>query len=76
MEITMKSGDKYSKAVKHHKGTPENPLTDEEIIEKFKDCVAIADKRLPEKNTDEILALVSRLEEVDDVTRIIELCIA
>ncbi len=76
MEIKMKGGAKYSRFMKYHKGTPANPLTDEEIREKFTDCMAFATKGLPEKNIDGIIAAISGLENVEDISGIIRLCSA
>lgn len=76
VEIRMKNGEKYSKFVKHFKGHPQNPLTKEEIREKFRNCVAYAAKPLPKANTAAIVDMTDHLEEVADIREMVELLVA
>jgi len=73
MEIHTKQGAAYHKVVDYFRGTPENPLTNEEHLERFQDCVRYADDRLPQENVEKILYLVSQLEELPDVCSLIPL---
>ena len=73
MEIRTKQGVAYHKVVDYFKGTPENPLTNEEHLERFYDCVRYGDESLSQENVEKILDLVSQLEELPDVCHLIPL---
>ncbi len=73
--IKTKDGKEYSKWVYYSKGHPKNPMTMGDVIEKFRRCLPFSAKPLPEENSEEIIKMVSNLEEVDDVTKIIELLV-
>ena len=69
-DIFTKDGRKFSTRVEYPKGDPENPLTWEEIIEKF--------KRLTEpvyngERMDEIVACVRNFEQEPDLHRLLAL---
>lgn len=73
MEVIMKDGTVHKKLVEFPKGTLQNPLTKEELIEKFKDCAGFAKKPLSYENIDNIIKMVFDLENLDDVRTIIPL---
>ena len=54
-------------------GHPQNPMSKEEHIEKFSDCVSYSVKPLPKDSLEELIKMLTKLEEVDDVTEIIRL---
>lgn len=62
--ITTKRGSVLKKRVDHPKGDPENPLSWDELIEKFK---ALASEVLHLERCEEIVQLVSRLDDVRDI---------
>jgi 2-methylcitrate dehydratase PrpD len=67
IEIKMKDGKAYWK-----KGQIVPPsMSKAEIIEKFKRCNYFSVKPLPEKSIESFIQMVDELEEVDNVTRII-----
>jgi len=70
VEIKLKDGKKYSRRVDLAKGNPENPLSQEELIGKFKDC---AMTRLPVGKVDCLLETIMHLEEIEDVTKLMDL---
>ena len=72
VEITTRGGV-YHQAVYIPRGYPENPLSSEEHIEHFQDCVNYASKPLPVRNIQEIHSLVMGLEEVEDIRILIPL---
>jgi 2-methylcitrate dehydratase PrpD len=51
-------------------GTPTNPLTREEIEEKFRRCAGFARNPVPADRVGEILLFLREMENRDDVTRI------
>ncbi|MBW1960186.1 MAG: MmgE/PrpD family protein [Deltaproteobacteria bacterium] len=68
--IETKDGKKFFKEIEHPKGDPENPLTRDEIVEKFKALVH------PVFNNDRIYQIIDRvsaLEKMDDVQALCEL---
>ncbi len=75
VKIVDKSGI-YERFVKAAPGMPENPLTKEEHLEHFRDCMKYARKPLSEENAAQIVSLIDRLEEVEDVRRIMPLTLA
>jgi len=52
IEITAEDGRVYSKQVDFPKGEPQNPLTDEEFLERYKDLMAYGN--IPENTADRI----------------------
>lgn len=75
MKVTTKGGNVYHKAVDIPRGIPGNPLSKEEHMERFQDCVNYANKPLPKVNIKKIISLVTRLEEAKDVRNLIPLLI-
>jgi len=71
--IRMKDGKAYSKRVDVPYGHSEKPLAWKDLIRKFRDCVSHSAKPVPEENVERVINLVAKLEEVDDVGRIIQL---
>jgi transcriptional/translational regulatory protein YebC/TACO1 len=53
------------------KGSPRNPLSQEELEAKF---LANAELALPRKQAEQLLAMLRRLEQVEDVGEVIKLC--
>ena len=63
----------FSMDVGSHKGTPENPMTWEDLGEKLRGCAAMSAKPIPEENLDTLVETVQNLENVEDVTQIVNL---
>ncbi len=72
VEVKMKNGQNYSEQTG-------NPMANRGILpfndyeRKFRDCASYAAKKIPEKNLDRVVGLISKLEQIDDVTEIIHL---
>ena len=73
MKVTTMKGNVYHKAVDIPRGLPGNPMTKEEHVERFRDCLNYADKALPKVNGEKIISMVGRLEESKDVRSLIPL---
>jgi 2-methylcitrate dehydratase PrpD len=71
IQIKTKSGRLYLKQEKIVYGEPEKPMTKEDIITKFRDCVSFSLKPTPPDNIEKVIAMIDGLEKVDDVTQII-----
>ncbi len=76
MEIKTKDGKTYSKREDYVFGNPRNPMSVEEQHEKFRYCAGYAAKPLPKRNIEEAIELVSKLEDADDVSRVVKLLTA
>jgi 2-methylcitrate dehydratase PrpD len=68
MHLHMKDGSEYSYQVKAARGTPENPLSEMLIEEKFRQC---CEGVISESNIIRLKDLLLDLEAVDDVTELI-----
>jgi 2-methylcitrate dehydratase PrpD len=73
MKVRTKDGNIYHKDVDIPRGNPRNPLTDQEHMERFRDCANYGDKRVPQANIERILGLIGQLEMVEDVREFIPL---
>ena len=59
VEITTTKGEKFSSQVDHPKGDPENPLSDKELEEKFRN---VTSTKLSPKRGDKILKAIESME--------------
>jgi 2-methylcitrate dehydratase len=69
VEITTKSGQKFSELVKYHRGHHRNPLTNDEIEQKF---YSLSRDLLPIARSQDLLALIWNLEQVGDIATLME----
>jgi 2-methylcitrate dehydratase PrpD len=67
LNTTLKNGEQYSDEYLEVKGTPQNPLTEQELIEKFRKCVPYSAYKLTPMAVDSIIKGLMNLEEVDDI---------
>jgi len=65
ISILLKGGRTISGRADFGKGSPANPMTFDEVAAKFRDCAAFA--KWPREKTDQVVQLVSKLENVTDV---------
>lgn len=63
--VKLKDGREYSHRVDTPKGDPKNPMTDEEMLTKFKDCASLAPVPL---EAEHLLELIHKIESLDDIT--------
>ena len=68
--IHASGGREFTKQIDYPKGDPRNPLTDEEIEEKFD---ALAEPLLPAVRRQEIKDAIWDLDKLDSITRLVEL---
>jgi len=73
VEIRTKKGKIFSRRVVERRGSPTNPLTREEIEEKFRRCARFARNPMPEDRVGEILLFLREMEDQDDMVRILPL---
>ena len=68
--VELKNGTRHSFTAKIAKGHPQNPMTESEVMEKFR---ANAKMVISERKTEELIGLVGKLETVSNVRRLIDL---
>ena len=73
MKVTTNKGDVYCKFVNIPRGLPGNPLTKEEHIERFQDCLSYANMPFPTLNMEKIISMIDRFEKAKDVRNLIPL---
>ena len=73
VEVHTKDGRVFSKAEEFPLGDNENPMTQQQIEAKFRDCVSFSALPVPPENVDRVIDLVDRLETLADATEIIRL---
>jgi 2-methylcitrate dehydratase PrpD len=73
MKVKMKNGRTHEVFVEVPKGFPNNPLTEEEVLEKFRLCTGHAVRPLPTERMGEIVRIVGKLEEVKNINELAEL---
>jgi 2-methylcitrate dehydratase PrpD len=70
VEIVMKDGTVLSERADFGKGNKADPMTEEEIADKFRECAAY--RRWPTTQTEKAIALIGRLEEIEDIRELTE----
>ena len=73
IDIHLKDGRNISGELDFGKGSPANPMTYEEVAEKFLGCAAAA--KWPERLAKDIIAQVRQLEKLDNVSALMKLCV-
>jgi 2-methylcitrate dehydratase PrpD len=70
IEVETKTGESYTKRVDYAKGSPENPMTREEIREKF---LRLATTRIDEEQGRKIIEEINDFEKIKKITDLTEL---
>jgi 2-methylcitrate dehydratase PrpD len=70
VRLETTDGNKYEAKVFHPKGSPENPLSDEELRRKFMGLAAMV---LSQEKSQQIMETVESLEQLKNVTQLTEL---
>lgn len=71
--IKMKNGKEYTRRVDYKKGHPNNPLSMNELEDKFRRCMPFSVKPIPAENINKVVEMVRSLEKFNDVTPLVEL---
>jgi 2-methylcitrate dehydratase PrpD len=72
LTLHLKDGRTLAGRADFGKGSPANPLSYDEVAEKFRDCAAFA--KLPTQKAEAIVDAVRRLEELENVQDLTALC--
>jgi len=74
IEIKLRNGRLLSGVQSElRRGHSENPLSKEELIDKFKDCTRFSTRPLPTDRIQEVIQMANELEDLDNVNRLIQL---
>jgi len=65
IEIALTDGRQITGRADFGKGSPANPMSYDEVADKFRECAAFS--RWPRSKAEEVVALVRRLEELRDM---------
>lgn len=68
VEVELLDGRTVSQDVQHNRGTPDNPLRDDEIESKF---LSVAGPALGDAAAHEVLGMCWRIDQVDDISPLI-----
>jgi 2-methylcitrate dehydratase PrpD len=71
IDIDLADGRRISGRADFGKGSPANPMTDEELVKKFRECAAWG--RLPKTNAEQVVELVFGLERVKNINQVTRL---
>jgi 2-methylcitrate dehydratase PrpD len=73
-EVTIytKKGDVYTKRVYTPLGNPQNPLTDTDLEQKFKDCTKSI---LPDDKVNQVIKLVQNLEKLKNIKELMDIIV-
>lgn len=74
LEIRTRKGEFFSRKVIERRGSPTNPMTMEEVEEKFRKCAEFGQKKLRGKRRDRLLHILKTLENLEEVTQVLNLC--
>jgi 2-methylcitrate dehydratase PrpD len=75
MEIRTKDGRTVRTEVAEAKGHHTNPMTYDELAEKFRDCVSHSATPIPEVCVERVIDLCADLEDLGDVSTLVDLLI-
>lgn len=70
LEAALQNGQKVEVFVEHHKGTPENPMTADEVAAKFENC---AYGRLPSHQVAEARAALASFDKIQNICEFMEI---
>lgn len=73
VDITDINGKVYSETVEIIYGNPLKPISVEDLVAKFKDCMRYAVNPIPIENQEKVISMVLNLEEVEDISEVIAL---
>ncbi len=73
MELKTKKGGVFTEATASPKGSPENPLSMEECVEKFRKCSGYGENPLDRKRIEEFLEVLWHLEDLPDIGRLMRI---
>ena len=73
IEVTMKDGSVHSVERLTATGSPENPVTFDECVEKFYGCTEYSALPMPRAHADKIVEAVKALDDMEDIGELVRL---
>ncbi len=73
VDIVTKDGKTFTWRTAHPYGHPKNPMSREELINKFRDCLSYSVKKFDRSTADKITDSIMNLEKIDNVNEITRL---
>jgi 2-methylcitrate dehydratase PrpD len=70
VEIQVTAGQTFSARIDDVYGHPNNPMSDADVISKFKDCLQYAKQPIPTEQIDQLVERLLNLEAVEDISEI------
>jgi len=70
VKVRLRNGKEYSLSVDKARGHPESPLTDENLIAKYRDCAAII---LADDEVEQVLQLMLNLEQLQQTSELMDI---
>jgi 2-methylcitrate dehydratase PrpD len=74
IETTRENGS-FAIDIHPHKGMPENPMSWDEMLEKYQNCAAMCVKPIPQENLTALAEMIRNLENVENVNQMIRLAV-
>ena len=71
--IRCKDGREFTKYITASIGSPDNPMSQDEVVAKFKNCAAFSKKPLSAGDLNTIVDMCLNLEKVDDIRKLISI---
>ena len=71
-EILTKSGDTYRLRVDRPRGHARNPMTDQEVIDKFRDMASVY---MSSENMSRLIETVFAMDELEDIGKLLRLMV-
>ena len=71
IDVYLKNGQILHSEVDTPPGSPQSPMSKNDLIEKFKDCMTYSQKTLTGSEVDAIIAMIGELEHQQDLSRLI-----
>jgi len=72
MEIAMMNGDVYTGGIDIAPGFPGNPLTDEDHMQRFMDCIDVAPEWFERDRVGEIVSFIGSIEAEPDIRHLVQ----
>ena len=73
VEVTVKDGRVFHEEVETPYGSPKNPISRQDLIEKFRDCANYSVKPLGRSDIDATIAYIDNLEQETDLSKLMRL---
>lgn len=73
VEVVLRDGRRIERVGSDVPGTPERPMTWEELLQKFSDCAQASIRPVPPENIERAQNLIKSIEACKDITEVLEL---